>query len=83
MKDERVSLEHRIAWLEREMVRLLWAAIGALSLLAGGIAYRLTVDNFGDLAAFGFAFGAWLIVGWYLHRHELRGAPEHVKDMDP
>ncbi len=25
----------------------------------------------------------WLAVGFYLHRHEFKGAPEHVKDMDP
>jgi hypothetical protein len=83
MNDERVLLEHRIAWLEREMVRLLWAAIGGFSLLAGGIAYRLTEDSFGGLGAFGIALVAWVLTGWYLHRHEFRGAPAHVKDMDP
>jgi hypothetical protein len=83
MNDEHVSLEQRIAWLEREMVRLLWAAIGGMGLLMGGLAYKLTVDAFGGLVAFGFAIGVWLLVGWYLHRHEFRGAPAHVKRMDP
>jgi hypothetical protein len=83
MNDERILLEQRIAWLEREMVRLIWASMTALGLLFGGLAYRLTVDTFGGLAAFGFAIGAWLIVGLYLHRHEFRGAPAHVKRMDP
>jgi hypothetical protein len=45
MNDERISLEQRIAWLELEMVRLLWTAIGGVSLLAGGLAYTLTVDT--------------------------------------
>jgi hypothetical protein len=83
MNDERVSLEQRIAWLELEMVRLLWATIGGVSLLAGGLAFTLTVDTFGGLGAFGFAVGVWLIVGWYLRRHEFRGAPAHVERMDP
>jgi hypothetical protein len=83
MNDERALLEHRIAWLEREMVRLLWALIGGLSLLAGGVAYRLAVDTVGVLGAIGFAIFVWAILAWYCHRHEFRGAPKHVKDMDP
>jgi hypothetical protein len=83
MNDERAMLEQRIAWLEREMVRLLWAAMTALGLLFGGLAYRFTVDSFGGLGALGFAVVVWLIVGLYLHRHEFRGAPVHVKRMDP
>src|SRR5262249_23169665 len=47
--NERTSLEQRIAWLERQMVRLLWAAIGGLSLVIGGIAYSVTVGSFGGL----------------------------------
>jgi hypothetical protein len=39
---ERTSLEQRIAWLEREMVRMLYGVIGAVSLLAGGVAYLLS-----------------------------------------
>jgi hypothetical protein len=83
MNDERVSLEQRVAWLEREMVRLLWALIGGLSLLFGGLAYRLAVDTAGVLGAIGFAIVVVAILAWYCHRHEFRGAPEHVKDMDP
>jgi hypothetical protein len=82
MNDERVSLEQRIAWLEREMVRVLWAAIGGFSLLAGGIAYRFAVDSFGGLGAFGIAV-VWVLTGWYLHRHEFGGSPAHIKLMDP
>jgi hypothetical protein len=58
MTDERTLLEQRVAWLEREMVRLLWAPLG-------------------------IAIAAWGIAGWYLQRHEFRGAPAHVKLMDP
>ena len=83
MNDERALLEQRVAWLEREMIRLLYAAMGALSLLAGGLAYGFTVDAVGGWVAFGFAFVAWLIVGWYLHRHEFKGAPAHIRRMDP
>jgi len=83
MTDERALLEHRIAWLEREMVRLIWAAIGGLSLVIGGLAYGATVDSLGGLGAFGVAVVAWALSGWYLHRHEFRGAPERVKLMDP
>jgi hypothetical protein len=83
MNDERKLLEQRLAWLEREMIRLLWAAIGGLSLVVGGIAYTATINSFGGLGAFGIAVVAWAISGWYLHRHEFRGAPAHVKLMDP
>src|SRR5205085_2301547 len=44
MNDERKLLEQRLAWLEREMIRLLWAAIGGLSLVVGGIAYTATIN---------------------------------------
>jgi hypothetical protein len=83
MNDERALLEQRIAWLEREMVRLIWAAIGGLGLFAGFLTYKSTVDSLGGLGAFGIAIVAWAIVGWYLHRHEFKGAPAHVKLMDP
>jgi hypothetical protein len=83
MNNERALLEHRIAWLEREMVRLIWAAIGGLSLMAGGIAYTTAVAGFGGLNAFGIAVVVWAITGWYLHRHEFKGAPERIKLMDP
>jgi len=59
--NERTSLEQRIAWLERQMVRLLWAAIGGLSLVIGGIAYSVTIGSFGGLGAFGIAIVAWAI----------------------
>jgi hypothetical protein len=83
MNDEHALLEHRIAWLEREMVRLIWALLSAGSLLSGGAAYRLTVDTMGVFGAIGIAVVVVVIVAWYLHRHEFGGAPEHVKDMDP
>jgi hypothetical protein len=82
MTDERTLLEQRVAWLEREMVRLLWALIGLSSLFIGGVAYTVTVDRFGGLGALGIAIAAWGIAGWYLQRHEFRGAPAHVKLMD-
>jgi hypothetical protein len=81
--DERKLLEQRLVWLEREMIRLLYAVIGGLGLLIGGIAYGVTVDSFGGLGAFGIAVVAWVICGWYLRRTEFRGAPAHVKLMDP
>jgi hypothetical protein len=83
MQDERVLLEHRIAWLEREMVRLIWTAIGVLSFVTGGLAYAATVNSLGGLGAFGVAVVAWWIMGWYLKRHEFRGAPERIQFMDP
>ena len=55
MNDEHALLEHRIAWLEREMVRLIWALLSAGSLLSGGAAYRLTVDTMGVIGAIGIA----------------------------
>jgi hypothetical protein len=83
MNDERALLEHRIAWLEREMVRLIWAAISGLSFAMGGLAYGATVNSFGGLGAFGVAVVAFLASACYLHRHEFRGAPEHIQLMDP
>jgi hypothetical protein len=77
------SLERRVAWLEWKMVRVLWGAIGGLSMLAGIIAYRIAVDTVGEWGALSIGVVVWLIVGWYLHRTEFRGAPAHVKLMDP
>ena len=55
MNDERTMLEQRVAWLEFKIVRLIWAAIGVVSLGVGFFAYILTVDHFGRMGAFGFA----------------------------
>jgi hypothetical protein len=37
--DERKLLEQRLAWVEREVTRVLWTLIGGLSLMAGGVVY--------------------------------------------
>ena len=65
------------------MVRVLWALMGAVGMLIGGVVYWATVEHFGGLIAFGCAVVAWLAVGLYLRRHHFRGAPKHVRDMDP
>jgi hypothetical protein len=83
MVDERTLLERRVAWLEVAIVRLIWAAIGIASFGAGAIVYAMTVNHVGSLVAFGLGVVVWLMVGWYLHHIEFRGAPEHVKLMDP
>jgi hypothetical protein len=83
MNDERILLEQRVAWLELKMVRLIWAAIGVVSLGIGFVAYILTVDHFGGLGAFGFAVISWVVVGWYLKRSEFKGSPAHIKLIGP
>jgi hypothetical protein len=82
MNDER-ALERRIAWLERKVVRVLWTIIGIISFMAGFFTYRAAVEPSEGLIAFGCAAAVWLTVGWYLHRLEFKGAPEHIEFIDP
>ena len=82
MRDEIDYLNERVAWLEREMVRLIWA----LKILCAGSAGVAVGYGFNkDLGWFSMPLGivVLLAVAFYLHRHEFKGAPEHVKHMDP
>jgi hypothetical protein len=75
------ELEQRVAWLERELVGVLFALIAALGLLGGAFVYWMTVESFGGLIAFGCAVVAWVAIGLYLRRHHFRGAPKHIRDF--
>jgi len=80
MTDEYASLKARVDWLEGKMIELLWVAISVVSLGLGFLAYKFppfgSLGGWGDL---GVAFAVWAITGWYLQRHEFRGAPAHFK----
>ena len=80
MNDERTLLDKRIAWLEYQVVRLVWGVIALASLLVGYVAYTATVDylHLGRWVALGVAVAAWLIAGWWLERTEFKGAPDHI-----
>ena len=69
-------------WLERKVVRLLWATIGAVSIFAGWIAYRGMVGAVGTWIAVGLAVLVWAATGWLLQRSELKGAPDHIEFID-
>jgi len=85
MNDERTLLDKRIAWLEYQVVRLVWGVIALASLLVGYVAYTATVDylHLGRWVALGVAVAAWLIAGWWLERTEFKGAPGHINYIDP
>jgi hypothetical protein len=83
MTDERTSLEQRVAWLEGEMVRVLWGLIGLVSMMMGALVYWMTFPYVDDWIAFGCAVIAWAVAALYLRRHHFRGAPGYVKDKDP
>ena len=65
--------------------------MGLAAMAVAGMVYWVTRQVANDLGlfdlagwiAFGCAVIAWLAVGLYLRRHHFRGAPTHVKDMDP
>jgi hypothetical protein len=75
------EMSQRLAWLERKMVRLLWAYISATTAFLGWIiASALFTDPPYGWAAF---FGIWIVGGFILQRYEFKGAPEHIMDIDP
>jgi hypothetical protein len=58
MTDDRA----RIVWLERALVRMLWALISAASMALGLLVYAFAVDTVGVLVAFGFGLACLLAV---------------------
>jgi uncharacterized membrane protein len=82
-QDEINQIYQRIAWLERKMVRLLWALTSVVSLFAGWLVSHAVFGDSPGWLKVGVFVAIWLVVGWILIRMELKGAPEHIEYIDP
>jgi hypothetical protein len=81
-QDEVKSLNERIAWLERKMVRVLWLLVSVTSAFAGlFIAYVL--DTSLGWPSIGVGIVTWLTLAFFLQRQEFKGAPQHIEFIDP
>ncbi len=79
MHDE---ISQRVAWLERKMVRVLWGLISLTSAGVGWLVATVTVAEHG-WAWTGLFIATWLAVGFIIQRHEFKGAPPHIKFIEP
>ena len=64
------ELSERVAWLERKMVRVLWALISCTSAFLGWVAANALVGEQSGLAWGMLFLGTWLTVGFILQRIE-------------
>jgi hypothetical protein len=77
------ELEQRVAWLERKVVRLIWTVIQLASWGIGALVFLVVKDRLGNWGALAVAFIVWALVGWFVQRSEFKGAPSHIKFIDP
>ena len=72
------KIEAQIAWLEKKIVEVLWAQIGAGSALVGGFVAWAVRELVGSHLSWAVAAAfvlAWLASAWWLHRYYFRKAP--------
>jgi hypothetical protein len=81
-RDEVDSLNARVAWLERKMVRVLWLLVSIISAFAGFVV-AYTIDKSLGSGSIVIGIGIWLTVGFILQRQEFKGAPQHIQFIDP
>lgn len=81
-QDEANSLNERVAWLEREMVRVLWLLVSVTSAFVGFVV-AYTIDKSLGWPSMLVAIRVWLTAGILLQRHEFKGAPKHIEFIDP
>jgi len=77
--DEVFQLRARVAWLEREMGRLLWTLISLSSAGLGWLAATIIFPDSKGLSWFLVFVGVWLGLGFIVQRSEFKGAPEHIQ----
>jgi hypothetical protein len=77
------ELSERVAWLERKMVRVLWALISSASALLGWIVANALAGEQRGWAWGTLFLGIWLTAGFILQRIEFKGAPSHIEFIDP
>jgi hypothetical protein len=86
-EDELRKILLRVSWLEGKMVRLVWT----LSQIIGGLCAWVVanaVASFFDAPPYGIIWLSVAILSYFgigitAANLELRGAPSHVKDIDP
>jgi ABC-type Mn2+/Zn2+ transport system permease subunit len=82
MQDQIAELNKRVAWLERKMVRVLWALISISSAFVGFmVAYN--IDSSFGWPSIVLAIGIWLVLAFVVQRQEFKGAPRHIEFIDP
>jgi hypothetical protein len=86
-EDELREIFQRISWLERKMVRLIWTLsqiIGAVCawVIASAIANFFGAPQYG-IVWLSAAIPSYIGIGIAAARSELKGAPSHVKYIDP
>jgi hypothetical protein len=81
-QDEVDSLNERVAWLERKMVRVLWLLVSITSGFVGFIVAYNIDKSFGWPSVV-LAIGIWLTAGIILQKHEFKGSPKHIEFIDP
>lgn len=82
MQDEVNKLNERVAWLERKMVRMLWFYVSTGSALSAFVV-AYSIDKSFGWPSIAIGFGIWLTLGLILQRQEFKGAPKHIKFIDP
>jgi hypothetical protein len=79
----RDEVAERLDWLERKVVRLLYAAISAASLFVGWVLADAVVGDRTSWSWSAVLLGTWIILGFVLQRYEFRGAPRRIDLIDP
>jgi len=82
-QDEIKQIYQRIAWLERKMVRVIWALTSAVSLFAGGLVSHAVFGDSPEWVKVGVFVAICFVANWVFIRMELKGAPEHIEYIDP
>jgi hydrogenase-4 membrane subunit HyfE len=77
------KLNRRIDWLEKKMVQVLWLLISATSALVRFVTSVVLVDEQYTWLRITVFVVTWLVLGWFLQRHTFRGAPDHIRFIDP
>ena len=77
------EIKQRIEWLERKMVQVLWGMVSLVSAGVGVAISVITVDAEHVLLRIAVWLVSWLLIGWFLQRNVFKGAPAHIRFIDP
>lgn len=81
-QDEFNKLNQRVAWLERKMVRVIWLLSSASSAFVGFVV-AYSIDPSHGWPSIVLGSGIWITLAFITHRQELKGAPQHIRFIDP
>jgi hypothetical protein len=81
-QDEVNKLSERVAWLERKMIRVIWLLSSAISAFIGFMIAH-NVDPSHGWPSIVLGSGIWIALAFITNRQELKGAPQHIRFIDP